>query len=175
MTTDLILPRTLLALIFLAGLTGFTGCVQKMGKDGHIRAYDLMPRAEPAGTVSQEELRAGSAQAPTRLTRAMAERGRKRYDIYCSACHGYAGYGDGMVVQRGFLAPPSFHSKHLIQAPNQHFFDVMTHGIGSMYGYGEIIPAGDCWAIVAYIRALQKSQNIAITELSPPLPPELKP
>jgi mono/diheme cytochrome c family protein len=175
MRTDSILQRTLGLLIFLFWLTGLTGCVQKMGKEGHIRAYDLMPRAEPPETVSQEKLYARSAQEPARLTRAMAKRGRKRYDIYCSACHGYVGNGDGMVVQRGFLAPPSLHSERLIHAPNQLFFNVMTHGIGSMYGYGDIIPSGDCWAIVAYIRALQKSQNVAIRELTPPLPPELKP
>lgn len=104
---------------------------------------------------------------PYPITEAILKRGRERYDIFCSPCHDRAGYGHGMVVQRGFRAPPSFHQDRLRAAPPGHFFDVITHGFGAMYSYAPRIHPKDRWAIVAYIRALQLSQNTAFADLSP--------
>jgi mono/diheme cytochrome c family protein len=90
------------------------------------------------------------------MSLALVERGRQRFNIFCSECHGYGGDGDGMVVQRGFPQPPSFHEARLVNAPDEHFVDVITKGHGVMYGYSDRIPAPDRWAIAAYIRALQR-------------------
>ncbi len=91
-------------------------------------------------------------------TRAMA-RGQERFNIYCSPCHGRTGQGDGMVVQRGYRRPPSYHQDRLRDAPIGHFFDVITNGFGAMPDYAAQIKAEDRWAIIAYIRALQLSEH----------------
>jgi mono/diheme cytochrome c family protein len=96
---------------------------------------------------------------PLPVTPEMVARGQERFNIYCSVCHGAVGYGDGMVVRRGYRRPPSFHEDRLRQAPVGHFFDVMTNGWGAMPSYAPQISVQDRWAIVAYIRALQLSQN----------------
>ena len=96
---------------------------------------------------------------PFAITREILQRGRERYDIYCALCHGRTGEGNGMIVQRGFPPPPSFHIDRLREAPVGHFFDVVTQGYGIMYSYAERIEPTDRWAIAAYIRALQLSRN----------------
>jgi mono/diheme cytochrome c family protein len=93
------------------------------------------------------------------------ERGRERYDIFCSVCHGRTGEGNGMIVQRGFPPPPSYHIDRLREAPAGHFFHVITHGYGVMYSYATHVPPADRWAIAAYIRALQLSQHATIEEM----------
>ncbi|HEV2704132.1 MAG TPA: cytochrome c [Steroidobacteraceae bacterium] len=98
------------------------------------------------------------ASAP-RVTADLLARGRGRYDIFCAPCHGRAGYGDGMIARRGFPAPPSFHTPALRNASDAHLFQVMSDGYGIMYPYADGISPQDRWAIVAYIRALQLSQN----------------
>jgi mono/diheme cytochrome c family protein len=102
---------------------------------------------------------------PLPLTLATLQRGRERFDIYCSPCHSKAGDGDGMVVRRGFPAPPSYHTDRLRNAPDAHFFSVITNGYGAMYSYADRITADDRWAIVAYIRALQLSQHATIDDV----------
>jgi hypothetical protein len=104
---------------------------------------------------------------PLPITRELLERGRERFEIYCSVCHGRAGEGNGMIVQRGFPVPPSYHIDRLRQAPVGHFFDVMTQGYGIMYSYAERVKPEDRWAIAAYIRALQLSHNMKLVELPP--------
>lgn len=96
---------------------------------------------------------------PVPVTKELIDRGQNRFDIYCAVCHGPLGNGDGMVVRRGFPQPPTYHDDRLRNAPVGHFFDVATNGWGRMSGYGEVISAPDRWAIVAYIRTLQISQN----------------
>ncbi len=96
---------------------------------------------------------------PFPITSAELSRGRERYNIYCSPCHDYTGSGNGMIVQRGFPSPPSFHLERLRQAPAGHFFDVMTNGLGLMYSYASRVSPQDRWRIAAYIRALQLSQH----------------
>jgi mono/diheme cytochrome c family protein len=103
---------------------------------------------------------------PRPVTRALLQRGRQRYEIYCAACHGLDGRGDGMVVQRGFPAPPSYHSERLRQAPDSHFYNVITHGYGVMYPYADRVSPDDRWAIVAYVRALQLSQHVPAAQLT---------
>ncbi len=93
------------------------------------------------------------------------DRGRKRFDIYCSPCHGRTGIGDGMVVRRGYRQPPSFHQDRLRQAPVGHFFDVMTNGFGAMPDYAAQIKVEDRWAIAAYIRALQLSEHATLADV----------
>jgi len=95
----------------------------------------------------------------------LLRRGRQRYDIFCSPCHGTTGMGDGMIVQRGYVKPPSYHLARLRQAPDGHFFDTMTRGFGRMPSYASQIPVADRWAIVAYVRALQLSQNARLAAL----------
>jgi mono/diheme cytochrome c family protein len=95
---------------------------------------------------------------PLALTPELLRRGHERFDIYCSVCHGRTGAGDGMIVQRGYRQPPTFHSDRLRGAPVGHYFDVMTNGFGAMPSYSLQVPVEDRWAIAAYIRALQLSQ-----------------
>jgi mono/diheme cytochrome c family protein len=98
---------------------------------------------------------------------ALLERGRERYDIYCSPCHDFSGYGHGTVPARGFPQPPSFHIPRLASAPSRYFVDVITHGHGVMYAYADRVRPADRWAIAAYIRALQLSQDAPVASLSP--------
>lgn len=96
---------------------------------------------------------------PVPVNEELVDRGEQRYNIYCIVCHGPVGNGDGMVVRRGFPKPPTYHDDRLRNAPVGHFFDVMTNGWGKMSSYAYQIQPADRWAIAAYIRALQVSQN----------------
>ena len=100
------------------------------------------------------------------ITKADLDRGQERYNIYCSACHGMTGYGDGIVARRGFNkpSPANYHQDRLRQAPVGHFFDVMTNGWGAMPSYASQISVEDRWKIIAYLRALQLSQMKAEVE-----------
>lgn len=103
--------------------------------------------------------------APPPVTMALLKRGQQRFDIYCSPCHSRSGDGNGMIVQRGFPHPPSYYSDTLRKAPNQLFYDVITHGYGVMYSYADRVDPNDRWAIVAYIRALQASASASLTDV----------
>ena len=104
---------------------------------------------------------------PGQVTWQELDRGRERFNTYCSVCHGLTGEGDGTIVQRGFPQPPSFHDQRLRNAPEGHFFYVVTHGYGVMYPYGDRITPQDRWAIIAYIRALQLSRNSSLKDVPP--------
>ncbi len=129
------------------------------------------------GTVAQGELREDehlytgkirgelAATFPFPVTRAVLERGRERFNIFCSPCHGRLGDGRGIVVQRGFKQPPSYHEQRLREAPIGHFFDVITNGFGAMANFDYRVPVRDRWAIAAYIRALQFSQNAGLADV----------
>ena len=93
------------------------------------------------------------------LTRERLLRGQERYGIFCSPCHGDQGLGDGMVVKRGFVPPPSFSDPRLLGSPVGYYYGVMTNGFGRMYSYASRVPVEDRWAIAAYVRVLQLSQN----------------
>jgi mono/diheme cytochrome c family protein len=103
------------------------------------------------------------------VTRALLVRGQERYQIYCLPCHSPLGDGDGPIVRRGFPHPPSYHEQRLRDAPDRHFFDVITNGYGIMYSYADRVSPQDRWAIVAYIRALQLSQRAQYASLPPAL------
>jgi mono/diheme cytochrome c family protein len=131
------------------------------GKDGG-QLVSQIPAAAYRATYEREARQFGrpyDETDPTELRKSLLRRGRERFDIYCSVCHGRAGDGDGMIVRRGFRRPPSYHTDRLQQAPAGHFYDVVTNGFGAMPSYASRIDVADRWAIVAYIRALQLSQN----------------
>jgi hypothetical protein len=106
---------------------------------------------------------------PLPLTPELLERGRERYKIFCTPCHGIQGDGNGMVSMRGMKHPPSYHDPRLRQVPNGYLFDVITNGFGGMLSYSAQIPPADRWAIIAYVRALQLSRNAPVSELPPAL------
>ncbi|HEX6841289.1 MAG TPA: cytochrome c [Stellaceae bacterium] len=118
-------------------------------------------RLPPAGTVARDDVPA--PQPP--VTSALLARGQQRFNIYCAPCHDRVGDGNGMIVQRGFPRPPSYHIDRLRQAPSQHFYDVITNGYGAMYSYAARVAPADRWAIVAYIRALQASQDATLAQV----------
>jgi mono/diheme cytochrome c family protein len=102
---------------------------------------------------------------PVKLTSILLERGQKRYNIYCTPCHGLTGSGQGIVIKRGFLPPPSFHLDRLRDIEDGHIFDVISKGIRNMPSYSYQIPVADRWAIVGYFRALQRSQNATLKDI----------
>lgn len=104
---------------------------------------------------------------PVPVTKELIDRGEQRYKVFCIVCHGPVGSGDGMIVRRGFSKPPTYHDDRLRNAPVGHFFDVMTNGWGKMNSYASQIPVADRWAIVAYIRTLQASQNPNASAMKP--------
>jgi mono/diheme cytochrome c family protein len=134
-------------------------------------------RPLPAGTIARGHLRddevlftgrqgnAFAADLPFPLTAAVLERGRERYAIYCTPCHGQTGNGDGMVVRRGYRKAASYHSDRLRGEPVGYYFDVMTRGFGAMPDYSYQIPVRDRWAIAAYVKALQLSQHATAQEV----------
>jgi len=103
--------------------------------------------------------------SPIPVTLELMKRGQERFNIYCSPCHSRVGDGNGMVVQRGMLRPPSFHDPRLVAIEDGHFFDVMSNGIRNMPSYRHQIPVADRWAIVAYVRALQRSQHASLNDV----------
>jgi mono/diheme cytochrome c family protein len=102
---------------------------------------------------------------PEPISKAMLERGRQRYNIFCAVCHDRLGKGDGMIVRRGFSRPPSYHIPRLRAAPVGHFFDVITNGFGAMPDYSAEVLPRDRWAIIAYIRALQASRRGTLADV----------
>jgi cytochrome c553 len=103
---------------------------------------------------------------PTPVTRELLERGQSRFNAFCSPCHGRRGDGGGMVVQRGFKQPQSFHQDRLLDTPTGYYYDVITRGFGEMSSYAAQLSPRDRWAIVAYIRALQVSRNVPVATLT---------
>jgi len=102
---------------------------------------------------------------PMPITPEIMARGQERFNVFCSPCHGRTGMGNGMIVQRGFRQPPSYHEERLRNAPVGYFFDVMTNGFGAMQDYAAQVPPSDRWAIAAYIRALQLSQHATVADV----------
>jgi len=103
---------------------------------------------------------------PFPVTKEVMDRGRERYNVYCSPCHSMLGDGNGIVPSRGFSRkPPSYHSDRLMKVPLGYFFDVMTNGYGIMQDYSAQVSPRDRWCIAAYIRALQLSQNATMNDV----------
>jgi len=148
----------------------------------HASARPLIPGTIPREWPGDDPVSTGKSEdgkllvtMPIPLSREVLERGRERFEIYCAVCHDRTGSGRGMVVQRGFPPPPSFHSDRLRQAPIGHFFDVITHGYGAMYPYAARVEPQDRWAIAAYIRTLQLSQNAKLDDVPQEHRPDLEP
>jgi hypothetical protein len=173
--------------VFILLLT-VTGCRRDMfqqpserplERNDFFRDNQMASRPLPPHTIARGHLDADEAlytgkigpnlvtTFPFPITREVLLRGQERFDIYCAPCHGRTGDGNGMIPQRGFPAPPSYHIDRLRLAPVGHFFDVITHGYGVMYSYGSRVDPTDRWAIVAYIRALQLSHDAKVSDAPP--------
>jgi hypothetical protein len=124
---------------------------------GQLRLDELFYTGRENGVVANR--------FPFAITRADLDRGRERYNIYCTPCHDYTGSGRGMIVQRGFPQPPSYHIQRLREAPVGHFFEVMTDGFGAMYSYAARVDPADRWRIAAYIRVLQLSESATVQDV----------
>jgi mono/diheme cytochrome c family protein len=173
--------RLAMSLVLVGVLGGCERAMQDMYEPSHYRTLGESPlfadgrAARPLmrGTVPVSAEQVPSDHAPFPITAAALARGQQRYDVYCAPCHGLAGYGDGIVAQRGFPDPPSFHKKKLRKAPDSHLYKVITEGHGLMYSYATRVPPLDRWAIIAYIRALQLSRHAKASELPPALRSQL--
>ncbi len=191
--------RALLWALLVPCALALPACRQQMADQPHYRpleASEFFPDGRSArpvvpGTVARGQLRIDDAlykgtddkgklveTFPFEMTEGVLKRGRERYNIFCSVCHGLTGEGDGRIVQRGFTRPPSYYpvkgkqldyfsrayrikgeKRPLWQVPIGHYYDVVTNGHGAMAGYAEQVPVRDRWAIVGYVRALQYSQS----------------
>jgi mono/diheme cytochrome c family protein len=150
-------------------------------RDG-ASARPLVEGTVARGTLQEDEAfftgKVGAAlvkEFPFAVDQAVLDRGQDRYAIFCTPCHDATGSGRGMVVQRGYRQPPSFHDDRLRAADAGHFFDVMTNGFGAMPDYRTVIAPRDRWAIVAYIRALQLSHRASPSDIPGGDPTKLKP
>lgn len=112
--------------------------------------------------------------SPIPITLTGLRRGQGRFNIYCSPCHSRVGDGQGIMVQRGYVPPPTFHSDLIRGYPDGHIFDVITNGIRNMPGYAQQIPVEDCWLIINYVRALQRSQHASADDVPEDLMQKLK-
>ena len=178
-------------LLAVAGL----GCRQDMhdqpkykpfrGSDFFTDGKAMRPFVE--GTVARGALREDGAlyrgktsddefvtEIPVPVTADLLARGQSEYQVFCSPCHGSTGMGDGVIVQRGFKRPISYHVDRLRQTPVGYFYDVITNGYGAMYSYASQVPVEDRWAIVAYVRALQLSQFAPVADVPADRHPELE-
>ncbi|MBT7863434.1 MAG: cytochrome c, partial [Gemmatimonadetes bacterium] len=179
----------LVAFALLVSMSALAGCDlrQRMYDQEKYEAHEatsffkdgLTSRPPIEGTIARGGLRldahlfegkvngelATTLPAAIQFDRELLERGQQRYDIYCSPCHDRSGSGNGIVVQRGLKQPPSFHQDRLRDAAIGYYYDVITNGFGSMFSYASRIQVNDRWAVAAYIRALQLSQEAAYDEL----------
>lgn len=182
--------RSLLALALAVSAMVLVGCRQDMHDQPYYEPYEaseFFPDGStnqpiPAGTVARGLLKddthfwfgrdesgglVDTLPAQMQWDRAMLERGRERFDIYCSICHDTSGSGRGMIVQRGFKQPQPLYEDRLRAMPLGYFYDVATNGFGIMPSYSRMVPTEDRWAIAAYIRVLQQSQGMRLEELPP--------
>jgi mono/diheme cytochrome c family protein len=153
-------------------LTIALGACDNMANQPKLNPYELpygsqtrWPVKPPAHTVARDEPL--NPPAAPEVTMALLQRGKERFEINCAPCHGRLGDGDGIIVQRGFPHPPTYYSETLRNAPNQLFYDVITHGYGVMFSYADRVEPADRWAIVAYIRALQASASASLSDVPP--------
>lgn len=181
------LPSLAYLIVALLPLLGHTSCRRGMVDQQKVKplaqddffADSRGSRIPPAHTVARGQLREDeqfytgkigndlAATFPMPISPELLARGRERYEIYCAVCHASTGDGNGMIVQRGFPPPPSFHEQRLRDAPIGHFIDVITNGYGVMYSYASRVAPEDRWAVAAYIRALQLSQHATAADADP--------
>jgi mono/diheme cytochrome c family protein len=175
------------AVVFLAvcGAILLASCAENMRNDGRIKPYEPNPagggiseqpidpnavaRSQTANFALEQGKDAGGnlvTTFPVDVTTELLQRGQARYTIYCVPCHGAQGDGKGLITNFGMPNPPSYQDAQLLSAPVGHFFDVITNGKGKMYSYASRISVNDRWAIVAYVRALQKNPQAPL-EVTP--------
>ena len=152
-------------IVALTLLLAVPGCddMTDQPKQPAFRAASTGPGPTPPDTVAFQS----KPEPVPKLTLALIERGQDRFRHFCVPCHSELGDGNGMVPQRGFSPPPSYHEPRLVNAPTQHFYDVITNGYGAMYSFAARVPPADRWAIAAYIRALQRSDQGTPEDLPP--------
>jgi mono/diheme cytochrome c family protein len=172
--------------LFVLPLLLLCSCQQEMANRGRFSPMDYssffkdgrVARPQPLGTVARNQLHEDrllytgmqnsklSTTFPFPVTREVVQRGQQRFDIYCAPCHDRGGTGKGLAVQNGFeRAPVSFHEERLREAPPGYYYQAISNGFGVMNGYAAQIKPEDRWAIVAYIRALQLSENAKVADL----------
>ena len=161
--------------VLVLGLAVLTGCGDRSMRvqeryetfaSSNLWRDGAAARPLPQGVVAQGDVaRAAAVETPPALTAELLAHGRGQFNVFCAPCHGISGDGDGMIVERGFPRPPSYHTDRLRTAPGRLIFDVITNGAGAMYSYASRIPPEDRWAIVAYVRALQMSQYARVADL----------
>jgi cytochrome c553 len=176
-------PRIVIVMLSLLLLSS---CKQDMADQGRLTplAYSAffkdgrVDRPQPLGTVARTQLHEDtllytgmqnnglSTTFPFPITRDIVKRGQERYDIFCAPCHDRAGTGKGLAIQNGFQrVPESFHQQRLRDAVPGYYYQAISNGFGVMNGYAPLISPEDRWAIVAYIRALQLSENAVVEDL----------
>jgi mono/diheme cytochrome c family protein len=192
--------RQISAVGLLAAMAALPGCrldMQVQPKQNPLSRSDFFSdqrseRPPVEGTVARGQLREDTYfytgkignnpgnYMPFAVTKEVLDRGRERYNIYCAPCHSRVGDGNGFVSSRGFARkPPSYHIERLQKAPLGYFYDVMTNGFGIMSDYASQVSPEDRWKIVAYIRALQLSENATRADVPagqavPSVPPEFR-
>ncbi len=178
--SSLFAARRLLALLICITAAG---CGENRTDQPKYQEYEPGPlfrngralQAPVPGTVARDDpSREKEAAEKPPLTAALLARGHEQFDIFCAPCHARSGDGHGMVVERGMPHPPSYHIDRLRAADDQHFFDVITRGHGVMYSYASRVAPRDRWAIVAYVRALQLSQNARLDDVPAEVRAELQ-
>lgn len=173
--------RTRVGILLAAGLA-LTGCTDMKDQPRYepLEASAFFDdgqsaRSFPEGTVARGQLREDdllyrglgpdgqfATGFPMAVTSDVLHRGQERFGIFCTPCHDRTGHGNGMIVQRGYKKPPSLHEPRLRASANGYLFDVVTHGFNTMQGYAAQIPVADRWAIIAYVRALQLSEDVDV-------------
>ncbi|HTW51690.1 MAG TPA: cytochrome c [Stellaceae bacterium] len=153
----------------IAASLALAGCDKDMSmqnKDKTWHAAQALPNGlkwpltPPDGMITRD-----APGPPPKLSLALLERGRARYDIDCAPCHAATGDGGGMIVERGFPRPPPFDDKRIVGEPTRHYVDVVTNGYGIMYSFAGRVAPGDRWAIAAYIRALQRARGATVADV----------
>jgi len=179
------LARRAWPLLLIGVALVLSACGRNMHDQPKAEAYEASPffadgtssRPLPEGTVSRARgamdpvYLTGQGpdglvtELPVELSAELLRRGQERYDIFCAVCHNYNGDGRGMIVQKGFPQPTSFHDQRLLDAPVGYVFNAATNGFGRMYSYASRVPVEDRWAIAAYVKALQLSQNATVDDI----------
>lgn len=157
--------------VVIAAALALWGCDKQMASQNKDKTWHAAqkppngltwPLTPPQGMVARDK-----PESPPALSPALIERGRERYDIACAPCHARTGDGNGVVVQRGFPAPPPLSDKRIVDEPTSHYVDVIANGYGIMYAFPERVAPRDRWAIAAYIRALQRARSGTDADVPP--------
>ena len=149
------------------GATGTTADTQRVAASTAGQTAQAGTSQAGASQGGAGEFAGYTTPFPFPIDRAALERGQERFNIFCAVCHGRLGDGNGMIPKRGYRQPPSYHQDRLRQAPVGYIFDVATNGFGAMPDYSQQISVDDRWKIVAYVRALQLSQQGTTADVPP--------